>query len=413
MSKKKDEDIALFKYGIIARVLNERGLKQMEHFRQMSKQEYEVPHLGKKKFKAKTFKSWLRVYRNGGFEALMPKTRSDKGVSRKINDTLGKVIKEKLTNFPSLSASAHYRMLVSEGEIMLGSINEGTLRKYIKDNNLRACESERIPRKKYEKEHINELWISDGMKGPSILEGKKKRKTYLISIIDDCSRVIVAAGFFFHENSINLEIILKEAILRFGIPKVFYSDNGSIFISSHLQLACARLGIALVHSKPYDSPSRGKIERYHRTIRQKFLPLLELTDIQCLEDLNTSFSSWLDKEYHKCVHTGIKAKPLDKWMDDLKNTSIKRVSSYELDLACYMTIERKVKNDSTVSINGSLYEAPPKFIGKKIEIRYPIDKPDQLHLYENNHPVSRLKKVNPIENANPPAWGIKFDKGDE
>jgi hypothetical protein len=78
-----------------------------------------------------------------------------------------------------------------------------------------------------------------------------------------------------------------------------------------------------------------------------------------------------------------------------------------------MTIERKVKNDSTVSINGSLYEAPPKFIGKKIEIRYPIDKPDQFHLYENNHPVGRLKKLNPIENANPPAWGIKFDKGDE
>jgi transposase InsO family protein len=413
MSKKKDEKIALFKYGIIARVLNERGLKQMQHFRQMSNQEYDVPYLGKKKFKAETFKSWLRVYRNGGFEALMPKTRSDKGGSRKINDTLGEVIKEKLTNFPSLSASAIYRILISEGEIMPGSINEGTLRKYIKDNNLRTCGSERIPRKKYEKEHINELWVSDSMKGPFILEGKKKRKTFLISIIDDCSRVIVATGFFFHENSINLEIILKEAILRFGIPKVFYCDNGSIFISSHLQLACARLGMALVHSKPYDSPSRGKIERYHRTVRQKFLPLIELTDINSLEDLNTSFSSFIDKDYHKCVHTGIKAKPLDKWMDDLKHTSIKRVSSHELDLACYMTIERKVKNDSTVSINGSLYEAPPKFIGKKIEIRYPIDKPDQLHLYENNHPVSRLKILNPIENANPPAWGIKFDKGDE
>lgn len=100
-------------------------------------------------------------------------------------------------------------------------------------------------------------------------------------------------------------------------------------------------------------------------------------------------------------------------MDDLKHTRIKRISSHELDLACYMTIERKVKNDSTVSINGTLYEAPPKFIGKKIEIRYPIDKPDHLHLYENNQPVGRLHKVNPIENANPPTWGIKFDKGDE
>lgn len=413
MGKKKDEEIALFKYGIIAQVLHTNDLNQIEFFRQMSKEKHEIPFVGKRKFQAETFKSWLSTYRKGGFEALKPKERADKGTSRKIHNALEVAIKEKLTHFPFLSASAIYRLLLAEGEISPTNICEGTLRKYIKDNNLRSLKTEPIPRKKYEKEHINELWIADGMRGPCILQGNKKRKTFLISAIDDCSRVIVGASFFYHENSINLEIIVKEAILRFGLPKVFYCDNGSIFISSHLQLACARLGIALVHSKPYDSPSRGKIERYHRTIRQKFLPLLGLTEINSIEELNTSFSSWLDKDYHKCFHTGIKNKPLDKWMDKLKRTNIKRISSHELDLAFYMTITRKVKNDSTVSVNGSLYEVPPKFIGKKIEVRYPIDKPDELHLYENNQPVCNLKKVNPIENANTPDWGIKFDKGDE
>lgn len=411
--KDKDEQIALFRYGLIAPVIYKGQIGQIEHFRQASKKKYDVPYLGIKTYKPGTLKSWLKKYREGGFEAMKPKTRSDKGTSRKINDALGSTIKEKVETFPSLSASAIFRILISEGEIMPGDINEGTLRKYINDNNLKVGQSPPKARKKYEKEHINELWISDCMHGPSMLDGTKKRKTYLISIIDDCSRVIVAARFFFQENSINLEIIVKEAISRFGLPKVLYCDNGSIFISTHLQLACARLGIALVHSKPYDSPSRGKIERYHRTIRQKFLPLIELTDIDSLDELNGSFSSWLDKDYHKCVHTGINAKPLDKWMDDLTHTHVRRISSQELDLACYMSITRKVKNDSTVSVNGCLYEVAPKFIGKKVEIRYPIDKPEDLHLFENNKPISQLKKLNPIENANPPSWGIKFNKGDE
>jgi putative transposase len=411
MSEDKDEKIALFRYRIIASVLNEQGVGQMKYFKKMSKREYDVPYLGPKKYKVATFKSWLRAYRDGGFEALKPNTRSDKGTSRKIDQALGDKIKEKVEDFPSLSSAAIYRLLIAEGQIMPGSIEEGTLRKYVKDNDLKSSPLP-VPRKKYEKEHINELWIADSMHGPHIIHERTNRKTFLISVIDDCSRVIVGAGFFFQENSINLQVILKEAFSRFGLPKVLYTDNGSIFISSHLQLACARLGIALVHSRPYDSPSRGKIERYHRTVRQKFLPLLGLNPIDCLDNLNASFCPWLDKDYHRSFHTGIKGKPLDKWMDDLTNTAIKRVSSHELDLAFLMTIQRKVKNDSTVSVNGTLYETPPQFIGKKIQIRYPIDNPQKMHLWEDNKPVCPLKKVNPIENANPPAWEIKFHKGE-
>jgi hypothetical protein len=189
-----------------------------------------------------------------------------------------------------------------------------------------------------------------------------------------------------------------------------YCDNGSIFVTSNLQLACARLGIALVHSKPYDSPSRGKLERWHRTVRQKFLPLVDFSQIECIEDINTHFLRWLDKEYQKSHHHGINTRPMDKWMDDIKHTQIKRVSAQELDLAFLITINRRVKNDSTISVNNILYEVPPSFIGKTIQIRYPLDKPENLTIYENNKPVCRIKRVNPHENSNPPSWGIRFTK---
>ena len=366
--------------------------------------------MGKKRYKSATFKSWLCSYRNGGFDALRPKLRDDRGRSRKIDEQLGSIIKEKVDNYPFLSSSCIYRLLISEGELDSGSISEGTLRKYIKDNNLRTPK-EPVPRKKFEKEHINELWIADCMHGPYIIHGGKKCQVFLISAIDDCSRVIVGSHFFFHENSISLEIVLKEAIGRFGLPQTLYTDNGAVFVSSHLQLACARLGIALVHSKPYDSPSRGKIERYHRTVRQKFLPFIDPKQIESLEDLNTRFSQWLDKEYQKCFHYGINAKPMDKWMDDISNTKINRVSAHELDLAFSITIKRKVKNDATISVHGTLFEVPPSFIGKTIELRYPSDKPYELTIYENSQPVCAAKKLNPHENASPPAWEIRF-RGD-
>lgn len=409
---KKKKDIALFRYAMIAPVIQETVKVQAEYFRDVSKREYNVPHIGKRRFKGATLKGWLKQYRGGGFDALMPKTRDDKGCPRKIDSKVADLIQQTVQQYPLLSCSAIHRLLIAEGHIGIGEITEATLRKYIRDNMLK----EKLPpaaRKKYEKEHVNELWIGDCMHGPYINYGKKKCKTYLIAAIDDHSRVIVGGRFFSHENSICLEIILKEAIRRFGVPEVFYCDNGSLFSSSHLQLACARLGIALVHSKPYDSPSRGKIERFFRTVKQKFLPMLRLSDIEDIEHLNDLFDRWLESEYHKHPHHGINERPMDRFMEDIKQTAIKRISEEELDTAFQITIHRRVKNDSTVSIAGVLYECPTEFIGKKIQIRYPSDKPHELTIYEQEKPICSLKKLNIHENANPPHRGIRFNNEEQ
>jgi hypothetical protein len=205
--------------------------------------------------------------------------------------------------------------------------------------------------------------------------------------------------------------VLKEAILRFGLPKAFYCDNGSLFVSSHLQLACARLGIALIHSKPYDSPSRGKIERFFRTVRQKFLSMLRPVDT--IETLNETFSIWLEDEYHRQIHYGINMRPIDRFMEGLKTSSIQRLTEEALDAAFQITLHRRVKNDSTVSIGGVLYECPTGFIGKKIEIRHPSDKPQELTIYAEGKPVSKLRRLDPLENARSPHLGIRFSSDEE
>jgi len=412
MDKKHRENIALFKFGIIAPVLNGNTKSQMKYFREVALKKYDVPYQGEKTFKAETFKTWLKKYRKDGIEGLMPKIRKDKGTSRKIDEQLIDDIKDVYSRYLNISATAAYKILVSEGKIKTDGIQEQTLRKYIRDNNLKE-KAIKKPRKKYEKEHVNELWIADAMHGPYIKKGKQKKKVFLIAAIDDHSRMITCYGWFFNENSISLEIILKEGFGRFGLPQVLYCDNGSIFSSSHLQLACARLGVALVHSIPYDSASRGKIERFFRTVRQKFLPFVEPQKIRDLVQINDYFKDWLEKEYTNEHHHGINTYPINRFMEDLKNISIKRATEEELDLAFQITLTRKVKNDSTVSVNSVLYECPTKYIGKKIQIRHPSEKPEELFIYENEKPKHKLKIVDVHANANTPTLGIKFNQEEQ
>lgn len=407
---KKKTDIALFRYALIAPVIQENVSVQAEYFREVSAKHYDVPHLGQKRFKAGTLKLWLKQYRKKGFDALKSKTREDKGNSRKITGELAGIIQETVKQYPIVSCAAIHRLLIAEGHIGVGEVSEGTVRDYIKGNNLKQPVPPE-PRKKFEHEHVNDLWIGDCLHGPHISNGRKKQKVFLIAAIDDHSRMVVGSRFFFHENSASLEIVLKDAIRHFGVPKAFYCDNGSLFVSSHLQLACARLGIALIHSRPYDSPSRGKIERFFRTVRQKFLSMLRLPE--SIDDLNEAFELWLQDEYHRHMHYGINTRPLDRFMDDIKNTPAKRISQEELDTAFEMTLQRHVKNDSTVSVGGVLYECPTEFIGKKIEIRHPSDKPEDLSIYVQDKPVCKIRKLNIHENAKSPCMGIRFSTQEE
>ena len=121
------------------------------------------------------------------------------------------------------------------------------------------------------------MWTLDFMHGPrASAEGfRRPRKTYLVAAIDDHSRYVTLADFFLSESYGVLAESLKEAFARHGLPGTLYCDNGSAFSTRDLTLACARLGVALVHSRPYDSPSRGKIERLFRDA--KMYELLEGT----------------------------------------------------------------------------------------------------------------------------------------
>lgn len=407
-SKDHADQIALFRYGIIAPVLHESTHSQSRYFKEMAHKVYEVPAGERKTYNWKTFKSWLRDYRIAGFDGLKPKTRSDKGQPRIIDDHLQSVISRKFDQFPSLKISGLYRMLIDEGAIQSGSPCENAVRKFILDHDLKPKPQPPQPRKKFEKPHINELWLSDFMHGQRLKIDGVRRKLFLCGIIDDHSRLIVGASWSLQENTQALEGVLKNAILAYGLPKILYCDNGAVFASAHLQQVCARIGVALVHSKPYDSPSRGKIERFWRTVREGFLPLVSTELDYSLEQFNSLFAEWLDKQYHRRLHHGILETPMDRFIADLENTSVRRLSREEVDLFFFQAFERLVKNDATVSLNAVLFEVPAKYIGTTIELRHPTAQPYDVWIYENGLPVVKVKPVDVHFNGQSPIHGIHF-----
>jgi putative transposase len=397
MEKEIREKIALKRYQIISPVLAEPARAQNEYFRKQADCEHDFPRYGLKKVTVSTMKAWLRKYRTHGFQALKPKDRSDGGRPRRLNDQALKAVEIKCKAYPYWTVQKLYENLRDQNLLGDPPIHYNTLLRIVKDRGWLPLQSRKDVRKAFEVDNVNDLWISDFMHGPMVRFHNRSVKAILCLILDDHSRMVVGHAFNTSETISSLTLVLKEAFLAYGIPKRIYVDNGPSFSSELLTRSCALAGISLVHSKPYDSPSRGKVERIFRTIRQRFLSGLQ--EGITLDELNEAFWLWLKEDYHHKLHTGIDERPIDRYNASVLRVPIRRLSKTELDEIFLIRHERVVNNDATISFKGSLYEVPAAYIRQRIELRHPVDDPQELYLYDNGVRVGRIKLLNKRENA--------------
>jgi len=397
MEKDTRERIAIKRYQIIAPVLAEPARAQNEYFRKQAETDHYFPYYGRRKITVSTMKSWLRAFRRRGFHALKPKERSDGGRPRRMDDQLLKVIEIKCKAYPQLSAQKLYEELRDQHLLGDPPVHYTTLLRILKTQGWLSLQKRTDVRKAFEVDNVNDLWIGDFMHGPQVRYMNRSIKAILCAVIDDHSRLIVGQAFSASETIGALTPVLKEAFLNYGIPKRLYVDNGASFSSDLLAKSCALAGISLIHSKPYDSPSRGKVERFFRTVRDRFI--VGVQNGLTLEDLNQAFWAWLQDDYHHKLHTGIDDRPIDRYNASVSRVDIRRLSKSELDEIFLIRHERIVNNDATISFKGALYEVPSAYIRQKIELRHPVDDPQELFLYDNDIRVGRIKLLNKKENA--------------
>jgi len=405
----KELEIAITKFQLIAPVLNDAGIRQKEYFLELSKKEHMFPYWGKKKFSRHTFKKWLGIYRREGLEGLICSHRKDKGNSRCISKDIQQTISELINQYQFRTVQNLYDYMLVQKIILPDQFTYVTLNNFLRKNNLFDPNIQKQPRKAFEVEHINQLWLTDFMYGPYVIYEKKKVQVYLCAQIDDFSRLITAAAFYPSQSLLSLEQTLKQAINSYGIPQKIYCDNGKVFLDGHLSVISARLGFVVIHSKVHDAASRGKIERWFRTVRDCFIPKLYIGDGKqplTLELLNQKFQDWLLNQYNKKIHSSIQMTPFDRYFKDMENVRIRTILKNQLDIAFLHTITRKVNNDATVPFENKLFEVNPKYIGQKIEIRFDPFHKDELFHFENEKQIAKLHKLDKQANSRMP---IRFN----
>jgi hypothetical protein len=289
---KEKQDLALFRFSLIAPVVNNTftSISQAQYFRDIASKPHILPNGKTVRIAAATIKKWYLNYKNGNFDSLIPKARTDLGVSRVLDDLAINKIHEIKDKFPYITGKVVYQKLVEEGYIKVSKTSVSSVLRYIRDNNLKRSQLVPIERKAYEMEFANDCWQSDTSNGPVINVDGQKRRAYLICIIDDASRLITHGEFFFNDNAINMQIVFKKAVSKYGVPKKLFVDNGSAYKNDQLRLICASLGIVLIHTKPYSPESKGKIERVFRTIKDNWINTVDWTNFDSLESLNFAFN---------------------------------------------------------------------------------------------------------------------------
>ena len=245
-----------------------------------------------------------------------------------------------------------------------------------------------VDRRKFEAELPNDLWQSDVMHGPRVNVAGRMQKSYLIAVIDDHSRLITHGQFYLSEALVSYLDAFEQSLATRGLPRKLYVDNGAAFRSRHLEYICASLGIALIHSKPYQPQGRGKIERFFKTVRGQFLPGFKG---QSLNELNEAFDGWLTHIYHQRKHSATKQSPFERFT---ANLHCLRAAADNLHDHFRKLARRKVNKDRTITLNGHLYEGPVALIGKRVELLYHESQPDQVEVKYQNKSFGMLAPVN-------------------
>lgn len=382
--EKRREAVALFRYGLIADLLHlppgGRGIGA--RLAEKAEQTYDVPFSGRARVAAETLRHWLKAYRRSGFDGLKPKARKDAGSSHALPQHVQDLLCELKENQPELSVQLIIKQVLASGHVPDGlPVPASTVHRLLTRRGLmRRQAAPGRDHRRFEFEHANDLWMSDVMHGPAVgIGGNAKRKSYLIAFIDDATRVVPFAAFALAENTGSFLPVFRQAVMRRGIPKRLYVDNGSAFRSQHLALVCAKLGITLIHARPYHPEAKGKQERWFRTVRMQLLPQLSAQDLSSLEALNRRLWAYVEGEYHLAPHRGLgdDMTPLDAWAHRAQH--VEHVGGKkDIEELFLFEQKRRVARDRTVSLHGVVYEVDATLVGQSVTLRYDPERPRGL-----------------------------------
>ena len=163
MNEERRNKVALFRYGVLAPLIQRQNddKSNNEFFLNASKKSYEFIDGNMITVHQSTIRRWHGRYVNFGFDGLKPGSRSDDGVSRKLDKDIKEYIVYYLKEYPRLPATQIYEKLIENGVIGKDEISLSTITRFVSSYKKANNQKPIIERRRYEREHINEVWCGD------------------------------------------------------------------------------------------------------------------------------------------------------------------------------------------------------------------------------------------------------------
>ncbi len=406
--------IALMRYSAIAPLIPglPEGYRNLaDYLEKASRKGLLHPDGQVKSYAPKTLYKWYFNYRNGGFDALLPAGRSDCGTPRKLDDDLKEKIRYLKERYPRMGAAAIFRHLKEDGSIKSGQVSESTVNRYV---NRLSLETGNLPvqdMRRYERPHINEVWCGDSSAGPYIRTANgRKRRVYVIALIDDASRLVTGAGVFFEDTFVNLMSVMKSAVAKYGVPRVFNFDNGSAYKNRQMELLAARIGTTINYCKPYTPTAKAKVERWFRTMKDQWMASLDMRDFPSLEALSGSLCAYV-RSYNLSAHSSLKGKaPQERFFSEPER--IRRRPQERLKTDFLLELERRVSADSVVTIGNVEYEVDMRFARQRIRLRCSPGM-ENVYVAEPDGTLVPVRLLNKQENASVKREKLLLSEGGE
>lgn len=353
--KDRGEEIAVFRSLVIG-TLTQRAMTRGELHRalvELSRQHFRPPGSQvTRRLSVPTLERWYYRFRKGGLDALRPRPRKDAGRAKALGDVEKQLVCDTRREHPGASAELILKTLESRGAIAKGVVSASTVRRLLAQHGLDRvtlrASTDGGDRRRWVAPHPGALWHGDVCHGPTLRDGTRLR---IHALLDDCSRFVVVLEARSSETEDDMLGLFVSALRRWGAPDALYLDNGSTYSGLTLATACARLGVSLIHAKPYDPQARGKMERFWRTLREALLDHLDLG--LSLAEVQARLDAFLDRHYHSRPHSSLLGDtPRFNWA--YKRTRL--VSEEDLVKALTVRARRRVSGDGVVSIDGLKFE---------------------------------------------------------
>jgi transposase InsO family protein len=395
--------IALWRLGVLGPLTSAR----LEHgdrrryLEEAAARVHERPDGTRVQLSARTIEGWYHAYRRGGFHALFPHERADRGRSRAIGAEVAEQILRVKRERPRRSIRRIIRMLERAGIVRVGTLRRSTVHRLLAAAGVSARPRRDVvtERRSFLPEHAGDLWVGDALHGPLVVAPDGTvRKAYLLSQIDGATRFLPHSYFALTESAIDQEYGFKQALLKHGLPRTYYVDLGAAYVADSLRLICAELGIRLLHTGVQDCEAKGVIERYHRTWREEVGDELP-PDPLPLAELNAKHWAWVAAEYHARRHATTGRSPREHWLADV--TSLRPLPRQpHLDDIFLHRERRVVRKDGTVRFRGGYLEVRPELEGREIELRFdPRDDGAHPRVFVEGHFVCDTVPLDRIRNA--------------